>query len=190
MLDLTTELGSVANVAGRQSRLQRLVGAGSAVLAEAMPAEHEDFERYMGVSGGAVQGAMVYGRPAERAFLVPTALVDRVVRVEPDVTGTFFQASSYEVNQYQQVTALFEAVRSYFQVKQAEVFSDEQAHELLVALYNAKEAGKALTYEELGLKNEARGVAKLAAAGFCELGERNVKITKTGEQFIQAILSK
>lgn len=75
------------------------------------------------------------------------------------------------------------AVNRYFKLKAADVFGDEQSVRLLARLYEADSA----SYEDLDIDEYAKAFAKLAAAGFCELGANKLQITDNGRKFIESI---
>ena len=77
-----------------------------------------------------------------------------------------------------------ERVNSYFKLKAAEVFNDEASVRLLARLYESH----ALAYRDLPV-NETNGVAlaRLTAAGFCEVGPLRARITDDGQRFIDNI---
>jgi hypothetical protein len=84
-------------------------------------------------------------------------------------------------------TNLLEDVNRYFLIREAEVVRDENAHELLLELYEAMQDGRPLTYDALGLNRSALALARLAMAGFCDLTDDNAKITELGQKFVETV---
>ena len=74
------------------------------------------------------------------------------------------------------------AVNDYFEEKAAEVLVDEASVEQLLKLYERI----ALEHEELEINSAGKALARLAAAGFCEVHETTVQITKDGLKFIES----
>lgn len=77
-----------------------------------------------------------------------------------------------------------ERVNSYFRLKAAEVFNDEASVRLLARLYESH----SLPYPDLPV-DDINGVAlaRLTAAGFCEVGPLRARITDDGQRFIDSI---
>ena len=93
----------------------------------------------------------------------------------PDVAGIYPQPmTNHRLDQ----------MNSYFRLKAAEVFNDEASVRLLARLYESH----ALAYRDLPI-NETNGVAlaRLTAAGFCEVGPLRARITDDGQRFIDNI---
>lgn len=76
----------------------------------------------------------------------------------------------------------------YFLLRRMEILRDKGAAALLFDLHEAQERGDALEYEEIDVTPAGRSLAKLSAAGLCELGEKSVKITAIGEGFVRGAL--
>ena len=78
-------------------------------------------------------------------------------------------------------------VNTYFRLKAAEVFNDESSVRLLARLYESL----SLAYSELPL-DETNGIAlaRLAAAGFCDIGPLRARISDAGRQFIDSVQQK
>ena len=74
-------------------------------------------------------------------------------------------------------------VNKYFKLKAADVLSDDLSVRLLAKLYEAESIG----FPELGIDDASKALAKLTAAGFCELGELKLQITDSGRQFIEGV---
>ncbi len=71
----------------------------------------------------------------------------------------------------------------YFQRKASEVLNDDLALRLLAALYQAT----IVDTSEVDTCQHGIALAKLTAANFCEIGADVIYITKSGQQFIDAI---
>ena len=65
----------------------------------------------------------------------------------------------------------------------AAVLNDDTAVRLLARSYENEEIG----FSELGIGDEAKALARLAAAGFCDIGELKMRITPRGRGFIRVI---
>ena len=74
-------------------------------------------------------------------------------------------------------------VNKYFKLKAADVLSDDLSVRLLAKLYEAE----SIEFPELDIDDASRALAKLTAAGFCDLGELKLQITDSGRQFIEGI---
>lgn len=71
----------------------------------------------------------------------------------------------------------------YFHRKATEVYSDDVALRLLVAIY---EVG-VVDLEDFDACQYGVPLAKLTAANFCEIGAKAIHITESGQQFIESI---
>ena len=71
----------------------------------------------------------------------------------------------------------------YFHRKATEVFCDDAALRLLVAIY---EVG-VIDLESFDAGKYGVALAKLTAAYFCEIGAKVIYITESGQQFIESI---
>ena len=72
----------------------------------------------------------------------------------------------------------------YFRRKAGEVVNDEDAIMLLAAMYQ----DIVLDISTLDTGREGLSLAKLAAANFCEIGDKLIYITETGQRFVKSIL--
>ena len=76
-----------------------------------------------------------------------------------------------------------EDVNSYFKRKAADVFTDESAVRLLANLYRSSSA----QFSDLDTSEFGIPLAKLTAAGFCEIGGNAVQISDSGREFVESI---
>lgn len=76
--------------------------------------------------------------------------------------------------------------KTYFDRKAMEVFGDDDAVGMLATLTEAKTMSQA----DFGISPQGLAFAKLAAAGFVEIGARVVNVTENGLRFIRAIEEK
>ena len=77
-------------------------------------------------------------------------------------------------------------VNQYFKIKAGDVLSDESCVKFLANLYQAN----AMAYEEIDINEKSLALAKLAAAGFAELGELKFQITESGCRFIDSLTTE
>lgn len=82
-------------------------------------------------------------------------------------------------------------LQSYFLTKVGEVFYDEEACKLLKALYDADKELRAVPYDEIdGITPKAVSLARLSAAGLCQLWQDRVTITPSGRAFAEMLFTR
>ena len=87
------------------------------------------------------------------------------------------------VSRTETVSQRLAEANGYFRRKASEVVNDESAIRLLAAMYQ----DVVLDISTFDTCREGLSLAKLAAANFCEIGDKVIYITEAGQRFIRSI---